>query len=750
MLASLQDAVDRRNAILQAIAHGAAAMVALPDWRAGIDDLLGRLAAAAGVSRVYLFEVHEVAGQGLAQTCRHDWAAPGLAPLVGDPRNTDEKLVGTDPTLTDWTERRRRGELIQGLTRDLSGYLREDFEYQRILSFVSVPILLDGVWWGHLGFDDCESERVWSELELDVLKTAAALIAGAVERSRAAGVLRTSEALKSAMLDTALDCVITIDDGGRVVEFNRAAERTFGWRREAVIGRSLAEVIVPPEMRGPHETGLGRYLASGETRVLGSRIEVEGLRSDGSRMPLELAITEVATAEGRFFTAYLRDITERRQARARLERMAYFDAVTGLPNRAQLLKRVAERQAASESPWIVAVELTRFGSLKISLGTAFADTLLRALTSRLGERLGDDALLARTGDRQLAVLGTAAGGAEEETARRLGQALYEPFHLDGRTVFMTASYGIAAGQVEPEALLRNAEVACERAVEAGGGTCLYDETMHAAQLDRLSLETDLRRAIDAGDQIWVAYQPIVALREGRLAGFEALVRWDHPTRGRVSPGVFIPIAEVTGLIVPLGRLVLHRACHQMVRWTAMRGQGAEPLFMSINLSARQLGDRDLLDTVAEALAESGVDPAQIKLELTETAAMSQAGEMIGVLWQLKALGLRLSIDDFGTGYSSLSYLHRFPVDSLKVDQSFVAAMCRSTESRDMVRIIVDLAHLLKLEVIAEGIETAEDAKLLSDMACGFGQGYLFSAPLPPQEAAGWIAPGSAEREISLT
>ncbi|UEM04910.1 EAL domain-containing protein [Skermanella rosea] len=749
MLASLQDAVDRRSAILQAIAHGAAAMVACPDWRAGIDDLLGRLGIAAGVSRVYLFEIHDGAGQGLAQTCRHDWAAPGLAPLVGDPRNTDEKLVGTDPTLTDWTERRRRGELIQGLTRDLSGYLREDFEYQRILSFVSVPILVAGAWWGHLGFDDCESERVWSELELDVLRTAAALIAGAVERSRAAGVLRTSEALKSAMLDTALDCVITIDDGGRVVEFNRAAERTFGWRREAVIGLSLADVIVPPEMRGPHQAGIGRYLASGETRVLGSRMEVEGMRSDGSRMPLELAITEVPTAEGRFFTAYLRDITERRQARARLERMAYFDAVTGLPNRALLLKRAAERRAASGSAWIVAIELMRFGSLKTSLGTAFADTLLCALTARLGDCLEGDAVLARTGDRQLAVLGT--GGGAEETARWLEQALYEPFHLDGRTVFMTASRGIAAGKDEPDTLLRNAELACERAVEAGGGTCQYDETMHAAQLDRLSLETDLRRAIAASDQIWVAYQPIVALPEGRLAGFEALVRWDHPTRGRVPPGVFIPIAEVTGLIVPLGRLVLHRACHQMVRWTAMRGPGAEPLFISVNLSARQLGDRDLLDTVAEALAESGVDPAQVKLELTESAAMSHAGETIGLLWQLKALGLRLSIDDFGTGYSSLSYLHRFPVDSLKVDQSFVAAMCRSTESRDMVRIIVDLAHLLKLEVIAEGIETAEDAKLLSDMACGFGQGYLFGAPLPPQEAAGWItSPGSAKREISLT
>ncbi|EWY36849.1 signal peptide protein [Skermanella stibiiresistens SB22] len=736
MLASLQDAVDRRNAIFQAIADGAAAMVGHSDWRTGIDHLLGRLGTAAGVSRVYLFEVHEAAGQGPAQTCRHDWAAPGLAPLAGDPRNTDEKLVGADPTLTDWTERRRRGELIQGLTRDLSGYLREDFEYQRILSFVSVPILLDGVWWGHLGFDDCESERVWSELELDVLKTAAALIAGAVERGRAAGVLRTSEALKSAMLDTALDCVITIDDGGLVVEFNRAAERTFGWRRETVIGLPLSEVIVPPEMRGRHEAGLSRYLTSGESRVLGSRIEVEGMRSDGGRMPLELAITEVPTSEGRFFTAYLRDITERRQARDRLERMAYFDTVTGLPNRAQLLKQVAGRQTTSKSPWIVAVELMRFGSLRISLGTAFADTLLCALTARLRERLGPDALLARTGDRQLAVLGS--GGGAEETARRLAQALYDAFHLDGRTIFMTASYGIAVGPAEPEALLRDAELACERAVESGGGTCLYDETMHAAQLDRLSLETDLRHAIDAGDQLWVAYQPIVALPEGRLAGFEALVRWDHPTRGRLSPTVFIPIAEVTGLIVPLGRLVLHRACHQMVRWTAMREQGAEPLFMSVNLSARQLGDRDLLETVTEALAESGIDPAQVKLELTESAAMSHAGETIGLLWRLKALGLRLSIDDFGTGYSSLSYLHRFPVDSLKVDQSFVAAMCRSTEGRDMVRIIVDLAHMLKLDVIAEGIETAEDAKLLSDMACGFGQGYLFSAPLPPREAASWI------------
>jgi PAS domain S-box-containing protein len=287
------------------------------DWTRRGDEMLALIGNGLGVDRVYVFEVHEVAGAGLGQTCRCDWARPGLAPLASDPRNIDE-AVAVDPLFAGWTERRRRGETISGLTRDLTGYLREDFEHQRIKSFLSTPIMVNGSWWGHIGLDDCERERSWTAGERSVLECVAYLLGDAIELSGSS--LMVSEASRLALMKSAPDAIVVIDEAGCVLEFNPAAESMFGWAREDVLGRPICDSIVPHHHRDGHTGGFRRYLAGGGARMIGRRVETEGLRSDGSLMPVELTVTEVQVNRRRLSVAYLRDLTERKAAEAEVVR----------------------------------------------------------------------------------------------------------------------------------------------------------------------------------------------------------------------------------------------------------------------------------------------------------------------------------------------------------------------------------------------------------------------------------------------
>jgi PAS domain S-box-containing protein len=283
------------------------------DWATRMGELLPLIGERLEVSRVYVFQVHEIAGVGLGQTCLFDWAAPGLHELSGDPRNVDE-AVSADPLFAEWTERRRRGETIVGHTRDLAGYLRDDFEHQRIVSFVTIPIMVNGQWWGHIGLDDCERERTWTDGERSVLESVAYLLGNAIELSGSS--LMMSEASRLAMLRTAPDGIIVVDEASCVLEFNPAAEAMFGWRREEILGRDINRTIVPRHHRAGHHEGFHRYLAGGTPVYIGRRTETEGLRADGTVFPIELALTEVLVERRRLFVAYVRDLTARKAAEA--------------------------------------------------------------------------------------------------------------------------------------------------------------------------------------------------------------------------------------------------------------------------------------------------------------------------------------------------------------------------------------------------------------------------------------------------
>jgi diguanylate cyclase (GGDEF)-like protein/PAS domain S-box-containing protein len=436
----------------------------------------------------------------------------------------------------------------------------------------------------------------------------------------------------------------------------------------------------------------------------------------------------------------LNDITERRKTQDDLFRLAYYDPVTGLANRLLLLKHMGDYQAVGEPFTLVIVDIDRFVEIRTSLGQAFANELLIDLANRLGRDGGPVDLLARVSDHAFALLiaGECDPPLVERKIERVAAVVRAARSSSGAAVFLSASIGVATrspSHERAEDVLRDAEIATGRVREQGGARhAWFDPAMHARVVEQVRLEHDLRRAMERGDELWVAYQPIVDMVTGGLAGFEALMRWSHPERGLIPPGVFIPIAESTGLIVMLGEWILREACQQVAEWQEKRAPGSAPLFMSVNLSTRQLREPNFVDIVRVVVRETAVEPSWIKLELTESAVMEKAEQSIRLLETLRGLGIKLSIDDFGTGYSSLSYLHKLPIDSLKVDRSFVSAMHQSEENRAIVRIIVDLARLLGFDVIAEGIETTADANLLRALACDYGQGYHFAKPVPADQA----------------
>jgi diguanylate cyclase (GGDEF)-like protein len=390
---------------------------------------------------------------------------------------------------------------------------------------------------------------------------------------------------------------------------------------------------------------------------------------------------------------------------------------------------------------VLFLDLDGFKEVNDSLGHASGDQLLIQVAERLSASVRPEDTVARFGGDEFAVLVEEVAGDfdAEEVARRLVEGLREPFLVESQELHVRASIGIATAGDQAEGsdqLMRNADLAMYQAKATGfGGYASYDPQMHSGLVERLQLEADLRRALDAGE-LELHYQPTIELSTGELVGFEALARWSHPTRGLVPPAEFIPLAESTGLIRQLGQWVLREACRQAVAWRA--GYPGRPLMMSVNVSGRQFDQSDLPTIVAMALAESGLPAERLCLEMTESVLMIDTEENLALLTRLKALGVRLAIDDFGTGYSSLSYLHRFPVDTLKIDRSFVERLGQASDEAALARTIVQLGQSLGMVTVAEGIEQYGQFLALNRMTCELGQGFYFSRPLPAAQATGLL------------
>jgi diguanylate cyclase (GGDEF)-like protein/PAS domain S-box-containing protein len=495
--------------------------------------------------------------------------------------------------------------------------------------------------------------------------------------------------------------------------------------------------------------------------------ELRVRRPDGEERILYDRSETILGADGRavLVRGTLQDITESKEIEGRIRTLAYFDGLTGLPNRVQFKERLGRvlRQAGRQAGRVAVMflDLDRFKQINDSLGHPVGDELLKAVAARLGAcvRSGDEVgrceehATARLGGDEFTVMLTGLARDEDaaKVAARIVAELARPFAIDGHELFVSASVGIAvhpADGSDVDTLLKNADIAMYYAKDHGRNNYkFYSSDLNARALERLTLERDLHRALERRE-LALHYQPQVDQASGRVTGVEALLRWRHPERGMVPPAQFIPIAEQTGLIAPIGEWVLGEACRQARVW---REAGMEPLEMWVNVSGIQFRDRRLLEAVREALAESGLEPRLLVLEATETIMVENREATLATLRELKSLGIGIAIDDFGTGYSSLAYLKRFPLDTLKIDGSFVRDLDADGEDHAIVGAIIAMAKRLKLRVLAEGVETPQQAARLVHMGCHRMQGYLFSRPVPPEEIPPFIGgrPKSEPRRLRV-
>jgi diguanylate cyclase (GGDEF)-like protein len=431
------------------------------------------------------------------------------------------------------------------------------------------------------------------------------------------------------------------------------------------------------------------------------------------------------------------DITDRKQAEAALTHNALHDPLTGLPNRALLLDRIEVALARSarieKSVAVLFLDLDRFKLINDSWGHAAGDVVLRAVAERLRAAVRPSDTVGRLGGDEFVVVCEDAVTLWEATVlgERLIRTLQEPFEVEGGEVFVTVSVGIAIADqtTSADGLLRDADVAMYQAKQRGRARCeFFDEPMRIEAGRRLKTATALHHALER-DEFETYYQPMVDIASGAIVGVEALVRWRHPERGLVSPATFIPLAEEQGLIVPIGARVLEESCRQWARWRT-EFPAREPLILNVNISARQLHRPEFLESIRAVLLQHGVDPGMLCIELTESVLIEDVEAQRHTLAALRELGVGLAIDDFGTGYSSLTYLKRFPVNGIKIDQSFVAGLGRDAFDSAIIDGVIDLAHAVGLHVTAEGVETVEQLCRLRALGCDFAQGYYFARPQP--------------------
>ncbi|MFN2500997.1 MAG: putative bifunctional diguanylate cyclase/phosphodiesterase [Pyrinomonadaceae bacterium] len=433
-----------------------------------------------------------------------------------------------------------------------------------------------------------------------------------------------------------------------------------------------------------------------------------------------------------------RSSTALQESHENFRHAAYHDALTGLPNRNYFMDTLKgllqqSRDSSERNFAVLFLDLKSFKTINDSLGHSMGDRLIKNVATRLSGLIREDDMVGRFSGDKFGIILTDLLSRDEATsfADRLAKRIAEPYTLDGRQVFTSAKIGIAYGNSkypEAEDILRDADIAMYYAKDNEENYVIFDQKMHIRAVTRLQLETDLRFAIER-NEFELYYQPIIALETATLVGFEALVRWNHPQRGLVPPNEFIPISENTGLIIPMTVQILHSACTQVARWQE-QSKTERPLSIAVNLSGKHFAHPALVEQITTVIEETGINPASLKLELTESAVMENAETAILMLKEIKKTGVQVSIDDFGTGYSSLSYLHRFPIDLLKIDRSFVSAMEENTENGEIVRTVIALAKALKLKVVAEGIESIHQFHQLRILGCEYGQGYLFSRPLP--------------------
>ncbi|MCG8049626.1 MAG: EAL domain-containing protein [Candidatus Thiodiazotropha endolucinida] len=572
-----------------------------------------------------------------------------------------------------------------------------------------------------------------------------------LQEEAAEEVLAIEGARFTNVIDTAFDAVITADGSGRIVSWNQQAKEVFGYDERFVLGLRLFQLILPPEAFVKIEHELKPIFENRGSRPSRLRLETAGQRKNGQEFPLELAISSSTVGSQPMLSIFARDITERKRWDEKIRYLAYCDSLTDLPNRQafkeQVSKAINTAKRHSRIGAVLYLDLDEFKRINDTLGHDIGDMLLQHITKRLVEqvRVSDTISfspgqfagknIARLGGDEFTVLLDEIEEPEDAAivAKRVQSVIASSYNLNGHDVYVTPSIGIAIfprDGHDVEELLKNADTAMYHAKAVGKNNFqFYTEQMNALAATRLKLEGKLRKAL-VSKEMELYYQPQIDMRTGQLVSAEALLRWHQPELGMIPPDEFIPIAEETGMIIELGEWVLNEACRQNKAW---QDSGHQSIRVAINLSSMQFIQRDLSHKVDNSLRSSGLDPKYLEFEITESILMRNVNETIATLNEFKMMGINISVDDFGTGYSSLSYLKRFPLNSLKIDRSFIRDIPENADDVTITSAIIAMAHQLNLGVVAEGVESQRQLDFLHQQGCEMAQGYFFSKPLPAEE-----------------
>ncbi|NER03166.1 MAG: EAL domain-containing protein [Okeania sp. SIO3C4] len=571
-----------------------------------------------------------------------------------------------------------------------------------------------------------------------------ALSADITKRKQAEKQLYENEQRFRALIENSTDIIQILDKNSIYQYLSPSQERILGYTPQELIGKSAFELI------HPNDRWWMKQVIEGVKQNPKTRRGLDEYRvrhKNGSWCVFDAVVMNLLDDQSvRGIVINCHDVTERKSAEEKLLHQSLYDSLTDLPNRALLMDRLQQALARTHrNPnylfAVLTINLDRFKIINESHGHSMGDQILVEIAKRIQTCLRLIDTVARIGSDEFVILletvhdrGDAVG-----LATLIQTAIAQPIELDAQRLFITASIGIVISSDDYQwagDLLRDANIAMARAkAQNQGGYLLFTSSMHNNVTEKMQLEHDLHHAVEmledldspVANSFLLKYQPIISLCTGKLLGFEALVRWQHPERGIVSPAKFIPLAEETGLIIPFGKWVLWEACRQLQQW--QKNYSQTDLTVAVNISGKQFAQPNLILHIQRILQKTGINPQRLKIEMTESVVMDNAESAITVLYQLQELGIQLSVDDFGTGYSSLSYLHRFPINTLKVDKSFVTNMGVNGENCEIVRAVVTLAHSLGLDVVAEGIETEQQLTQLKNLGCEYGQGYLFSKPV---------------------
>ncbi|MBB6218140.1 diguanylate cyclase (GGDEF)-like protein/PAS domain S-box-containing protein [Anaerosolibacter carboniphilus] len=730
---AMEQELMNKERLLQSVADATAILLTTMEQDQAFNKALEVLGKATMADRAYIFQnhFHSITKKEVVSE-KYEWCNKNIEPIIDHPdlHEFSHERQG----ITRWYDILSSGNAINDHVCDLPVSEREALELKGVKTLVVVPIFVDNAFWGALGFHDCSQNREWTNSEIALLYTAAASIGGAIKRAedekQIQRLLRNDlKQTVQSLQNLVYKCKKNDKDEIYFTLFEGKLAEKFGLNTDMVFERKLSDIFREKTLKNI----IDYFTNAFKGQMCHFELQYEGKTYYTSLSPI-INHTQVVEVVGSAI-----DITDLKAAEEQIRYMAYYDTLTGLPNRAffkeQLSFLISYAYRNNRMMAIMFLDLDRFKLINDTLGHAAGDELLKQTSIRLKQVVHEDDMIVRMGGDEFVIVFPEVF--EEGNISRLAQKIIdvfrEPFNINGHEIYVSTSIGISLYPYDGndmDSLIKNADTAMYRAKEDGRNNYkFYTENMNKRALERLEMENNLRKALEK-KELFIVYQPRINLKTSRLVGAEALLRWKQPTLGLVSPVEFIPVAEETGLIHPIGKWILYSACKQAKKWY---DNGYSDFKVSVNISAVQFQKEGLVDIVREVLLETQLTPRMLELEITENTIMQNTERTVETIQELKEMGIEISIDDFGTGFSSLSYIKEFDSDNLKIDKSFIRDIGLSASNESIICAIISMAHSLGMSIIAEGVETIEQLEFLEDSDCDEVQGYLFSKPVSPEE-----------------